>query len=155
MRIKTILNRCYHLKSFVYEKVQFETVKGKETMVVNIVPRKNGLSTCSGCSKVCSVYDHSNRARLFDFVPLWGFAVCFRYVMRRVDCADCGVRVEQIPWAEGKNSVTKPYRLFLAHWARKLSWKEVAESFGTTWDCLLYTSPSPRDGLLSRMPSSA
>ena len=24
-----------------------------------------------------------------------------------------------------------------------------------TWACLLYTSPSPRDGLLSRMPSSA
>ena len=24
-----------------------------------------------------------------------------------------------------------------------------------TKDCLLYTSPSPRDGLLSRMPSSA
>ena len=23
------------------------------------------------------------------------------------------------------------------------------------WTCLLYTSPSPRDGLLSRMPSSA
>ena len=23
------------------------------------------------------------------------------------------------------------------------------------WCCLLYTSPSPRDGLLSRMPSSA
>lgn len=22
---------------------------------------------------------------------------------------------------------------FLAHWARKLSWKEVAESFQTTW----------------------
>ena len=25
----------------------------------------------------------------------------------------------------------------------------------TLWNCLLYTSPSPRDGLLSRMPSSA
>ena len=24
-----------------------------------------------------------------------------------------------------------------------------------SWLCLLYTSPSPRDGLLSRMPSSA
>ena len=24
-----------------------------------------------------------------------------------------------------------------------------------SWPCLLYTSPSPRDGLLSRMPSSA
>ena len=26
---------------------------------------------------------------------------------------------------------------------------------GKQMDCLLYTSPSPRDGLLSRMPSSA
>ena len=26
---------------------------------------------------------------------------------------------------------------------------------GATGTCLLYTSPSPRDGLLSRMPSSA
>ena len=26
---------------------------------------------------------------------------------------------------------------------------------GNNWNCLLYTSPSPRDGLLSRMPSSA
>ena len=26
---------------------------------------------------------------------------------------------------------------------------------GKWWGCLLYTSPSPRDGLLSRMPSSA
>ena len=26
---------------------------------------------------------------------------------------------------------------------------------GQNWTCLLYTSPSPRDGLLSRMPSSA
>ena len=27
--------------------------------------------------------------------------------------------------------------------------------FGIVLSCLLYTSPSPRDGLLSRMPSSA
>ena len=29
------------------------------------------------------------------------------------------------------------------------------KSYDTEWACLLYTSPSPRDGLLSRMPSSA
>ena len=27
--------------------------------------------------------------------------------------------------------------------------------YGMQYSCLLYTSPSPRDGLLSRMPSSA
>ena len=29
------------------------------------------------------------------------------------------------------------------------------EKIEASIDCLLYTSPSPRDGLLSRMPSSA
>ena len=28
-------------------------------------------------------------------------------------------------------------------------------NYNGVWACLLYTSPSPRDGLLSRMPSSA
>ena len=36
---------------------------------------------------------------------------------------------------------------------------EIIDLFETMYfvdlDCLLYTSPSPRDGLLSRMPSSA
>ena len=38
-----------------------------------------------------------------------------------------------------------------------LQWKENKNinSVMLHGDCLLYTSPSPRDGLLSRMPSSA
>ena len=32
---------------------------------------------------------------------------------------------------------------------------ELADENKNFVDCLLYTSPSPRDGLLSRMPSSA
>ena len=32
---------------------------------------------------------------------------------------------------------------------------EDAKLYSTYGTCLLYTSPSPRDGLLSRMPSSA
>jgi len=72
--------------------------------------------------------------RQFEFIPLWNIPVYFHYTMRRVDCADCGIRVERVPWSEGKSPVTKPFALFLARWARKLSWKEVAESFCTTWD---------------------
>ena len=40
---------------------------------------------------------------------------------------------------------TAPYLHFLEH-----AWSEWQKE-----GCLLYTSPSPRDGLLSRMPSSA
>ena len=38
---------------------------------------------------------------------------------------------------------------------RDVSAGTVASVFIRGWICLLYTSPSPRDGLLSRMPSSA
>ena len=33
--------------------------------------------------------------------------------------------------------------------------RELEDELGVVIFCLLYTSPSPRDGLLSRMPSSA
>ena len=46
--------------------------------------------------------------------------------MRRVQCRACGVKVEQVPWATGKHTLTRAYMLHLAHWARKLSWKETA-----------------------------
>ena len=44
--------------------------------------------------------------------------------------------------------------------ARKRLMQEIRDELVATFeadldDCLLYTSPSPRDGLLSRMPSSA
>ena len=55
----------------------------------------------------------------------------------------------------------------VAYHLAKFGWKDTILlerdqlTSGTTWHaaglvgCLLYTSPSPRDGLLSRMPSSA
>ena len=46
----------------------------------------------------------------------------------------------------------KPERLYLlGSWTRR----EEDELSDMDVVCLLYTSPSPRDGLLSRMPSSA
>jgi transposase len=54
--------------------------------------------------------------------------------MRRVDCKGCGITVEEVPWGMGRHSSTRVYMHFPGHWARKLSWKETAESFHTTWD---------------------
>ena len=34
-------------------------------------------------------------------------------------------------------------------------WIKSITNFSKYWNCLLYTSPSPRDATLSRMPSSA
>ena len=73
--------------------------------------------------------------RRFAFIPVWGFLVFLLYTMRRFDCRRCGmVAVEEVPWGDGKRTLTKAYMLFLARWARRLSWKETAEAFRTSWD---------------------
>lgn len=95
--------------------------------------RHGSKGKCSGCGHPGPTYDHLG-VRRFEFVPFWGFAVFLLYCMRRIDCRRCGVKVEALPWGHGKNQMTTAYVLFLAHWARKLSWKETALSFRTSWD---------------------
>ena len=41
-------------------------------------------------------------------------AVFFVYAPRRVGGANCGVKVERVPWAEGKSRLTKTFQWFLA-----------------------------------------
>jgi transposase len=67
-------------------------------------------------------------------VPLWGILVCLAYRMRRVKCKRCGVTFEMVPWGDGKNQLMTSYRWFLATWARRLSWRETASIFRTSWD---------------------
>lgn len=42
--------------------------------------------------------------------------------------------VERLPWAEGKRRRTNAYAVFLARWARRLSWREVSLIFETSWE---------------------
>ena len=133
MLVKTILNRIHKFKSFVYDKTQLVEQAGQLLLLVTLLPRANGQPMCSGCGRRRPGYDHLEERR-FEFVPLWGIPVFFLYVMRRVDCPTCGVVVESVPWADGKHQLTRTYAWFLARWAKRLSWKEVAIVFQTSWD---------------------
>jgi transposase len=133
MQLKTILNQCYKFKSFVYGQVRFVNRNGKRHLEVEMIPRRNSKAICSCCECPAPLYDRL-KTRRFEFIPLWGYRVFLVYLMRRVDCIACGVKVEQVPWARGKQELTATYQQFLAHWAKKLSWKEVAVSFRTSWE---------------------
>jgi len=131
MELTTILNHCHHHRGFVYQHARF--APDRKTIEVAVRPRQGAAAICSGCQKPAPGYDHLPERR-FEFIPFWGFLVFFLYRMRRVNCQRCGVVVETVPWSDGKHQSTKAYMLFLARWARKLSWKETAEAFRTSWD---------------------
>ena len=132
MQVKTLLNHVEKHKGFVYDRVRLVGTENPR-LVVDIRPRAGSKPTCSGCKKSGPCYD-TQSVRYFQFVPLWGFTVMFAYCMRRVNCARCGVKVETVPWAVGKSPTTTTYAWFLANWAKRMSWKEVADTFRTSWD---------------------
>jgi transposase len=132
MQLKTILNRVYKHKSFVYTDVKLTEEKNHLVLTVTIQPRRNSRPVCSGCGQPRPGYDRLP-SRRFEFIPFWGILVYFVYAMRRVHCPDCGVKVESVPWAEGKRTVTVAYAWFLSRWAQRLSWAQVAEAFRTSW----------------------
>ena len=135
MQVKTILNRVQKFKSFVYGTVRFVDTADEPRIEVEVRPRANSRAVCSGCGHCAPGYDWL-AARRFEFVPLWGIKVFLVYAPRRVGCPSCGVRVERMPWAEGKHHLTRAYAWFLATWARRLSWKEVAEAFRMSWEAV-------------------
>jgi len=90
---------------------------------------------CSQCRQPSPGYDRLDERR-WQFVPLWGIAVWFVYAPRRVECAEHGVVVEHIPWSAGKRPLTTAMMGFLARWARRLSWRETAQVFQTSWEAV-------------------
>jgi transposase len=134
MQIKSILNRIQLHHGFVYGSVRLVEKSAHLLLEIEIRPRKGSRPVCSVCGKPGPGYDTAKKVRCFEFVPMWGIAVFFLYYMRRVNCPRCGIKVERVPWAQGKSHLTSTYAWFLAKWAKRLSWKEVAVAFQTKWD---------------------
>jgi len=138
MQLKSILNRVHKIKSFVYETVRWVEGAEEPTIEIEVRRRANSRSECSICGCRCPGYDRLPERR-FEFIPFWGIKVFFLYAPQRVECPFCGVKVERMPWVTGKHQLTNAYAWFLSGWAKRLSWKEVAEAFHTTWDHVFHS----------------
>lgn len=132
MHLKTILNRVQKHPGFVYGKATWHERASKCWIDVPIRARRGCRAVCSGCGMKRAGYD-SLEERRYQFVPLWAIAVYFVYTPRRCNCPRCGVKVELVPWSDGKSQATTTFAWFLASWAQVLSWKETARRFHVGW----------------------
>jgi len=100
---------------------------------ITLQPHGGIRGRCSQCRRPAPGYDRLPERR-WQFVPLWGIGTWFRYAPRRVQCPEHGVVVESLPWSDGKRPLTCALMGFLARWARRLSWRETARVFQTSWE---------------------
>lgn len=132
LTVKTLLNLKENYPFFVFKDVRLvDKIKGLR-IEVKVEARRGSKGTCSGCVKKCPGYD-SLPQREFIHVPIWGIAVVFLYCLRRLQCPDCGVVAEVVPWSTGKSPLTTSYAWHLSEWAKLLSMQEVARQFKSTW----------------------
>jgi len=135
LEVKTILNRIQPFAGFVYQEVRLCSPWGRLRIEVAIQPHRGRRAKCSECRRPAPGYDRLPE-RWWLFVPLWGIKTFFLYAPRRVQCPEHGVVVEHLPWSGGKRPVTITMMCFLSRWARRLSWRETARAFQTSWECV-------------------
>lgn len=124
------------LVGFVYADVRLRCRQGKPIRIdITLEPHAGVHARCSQCQRPAPGYDRLPK-RKWAFVPLWGIPTDLHYAPRRVQCAAHGVTVEYMPWNEGKRPVTRAMMGFLAGWARRMSWREVARTFHTSWEAV-------------------
>ena len=133
LNVKTILNRIQHFAGFVYREIRFRGRGSSLRIEIHVEAHAAMAAKCADCQKSAPGYDRLAE-RSWRFVPLWGIPTHFHYLPRRVECPEHGIGVEHIPWSAGKRPVTLAMMVFLARWARRLSWRETARTFQTSWE---------------------
>lgn len=130
------MNRIQRFAGFVYQEVRLRCYLGQaQRLEITLEPHCQIRAKCSQCLEPAPGYDRL-AAREWLFVPLWGIKTYFIYAPRRVECPSHGIVVEHLPWSHGKRPVTLAMMGFLARWARRLSWRETARAFHTSWEAV-------------------
>jgi transposase len=138
LEVKAVLNHIQRFVGFVYQSVRMLGSGCTLRLEVKIEPHRGIRGKCASCLKPSPGYDRVEERRWL-FIPMWGIIVHFFYAPRRVECAEQGVAGEHIPWSQGKRPVTTAMMGFLARWARRLSWRETARTFQTSWESVYYS----------------
>lgn len=147
MTVASLVRKTLALNNHRVKKVTER--EGKIVVSLDVIGRRR--LPCSNCGTFAKVRDRLP-SRTWRHVPLWGIGVQLTYRPARVSCPCCGTpKVEAIPWAMGKSSMTKELAVVLATWSRILAWDVVARLFGVSWSTVVKAvSSSVAYGLAKR-----
>ena len=130
MLVKSIIRETLGIKDHVVEAVAWD----ERGITVRLGLRRRRRLPCGTCETRSRVRDRL-RPRRWKHVPLWGIAVTLVYAPARVRCSCCGkVRVEAIPWTQGKSPLSTGLIWLLSAWCKLLPWNVVAGLFGVHWN---------------------
>ena len=129
MRMTTVLNKLLAVQGLWVRSLEIFAEAGVLWLVV--APRWR-ISRCGGCGR--KVWRrHDRKWRSWRHLDCFGQMTYLRYAIWRVRCRRCGVRTEQVPWAEVGGRFTRAFEQQVAWLAQRCDLTAVAEHFRISW----------------------
>lgn len=128
MRISKLLRDLLGLEGLRVRDASFDEVG----LVVDVAPTWR-RPRCSECGRKCAGYDR-DRGRRWRHLDFGGMLVHLRYDIRRADCPRCGVKIEQVPWADIGSWFTRPFEDRVGYLAQKSDKTAVSNQMRVAWD---------------------
>jgi transposase len=100
---------------------------------VYLAHRADAVWSCPECGRECPLYDHAAE-RTWRHLDTCQYRTLLCATTPRTDCAEHGVRVVRLPWAEPNSRFTLLFERLAIDWLQAASQKAVAERLGLSWD---------------------
>jgi transposase len=132
MRMETFIRKALRLKAHRVERFE-EDMEGV-ALVIHLARVGHRRLRCGGCGREARQVRATRRpARRWRDLALREHQVELVYAPARVQCAQCGLRVERVPWADKWQRVTHALARAVATLARELPWSAVSHHFRVNW----------------------
>jgi transposase len=128
VRVTTAFNRLLALQGARVIDVLFDPAG----VTVRVALRRR-RAACSACGQVCARV-HDRAWRRWRHLDLGGQRCHLEYELRRVRCADCGVRVEALPWARAGARHTRDFEDLVAFLAQQMAKTPITALLRIGWD---------------------
>ena len=128
VRVSTAFNRLLALPGARVIDVVFDV----DGVGVGVALTRRRL-VCSRCGQIYRASYDSSRRR-WRHLDLAGRRCFIEYELRRVECRDCGVRVEAVPWARPDARHTRDFEDLVAFCAQRMAKSQVQALLRIAWD---------------------
>lgn len=132
--MKSLFKRLLNVKGMVVEDVSVDDspLRPAPSLVVRVRCRKAALR-CSRCGRKCPKYDDGGGERRWRHQDFGCYGVELMGLAPRVACAEHGVVVAQVPWAEPGSRFTRDFEMECAWLTAVASQKTVSGFLRIEW----------------------
>jgi transposase len=128
MGLTTICKKLFEVTSLVATGM----VLTPEGLVFLVKPRWR-IPRCGCCGRRGPGYDQAPPRR-WQHLPVGSVRIWIEYAPRRVHCPECGIRIEQVPWAPHASRFTTPMQEYTAYLAQITDKTAVTKLLGIAWE---------------------